>query len=105
MVNNVRISNFMHRMLATKAKVPINRCRGALKESPGLWLVFGNFGVCVMEICDCYNPVIDPEIRHPMEQRNGSISKDGACVPQPRKRQSDTDVGGQDEMPLFRPKK
>lgn len=58
MVDDVEFSNVVHEMLTAETKFAINRCRGAFQECPGLWLVFGDVGMGMMEVGDGYDPVI-----------------------------------------------
>lgn len=64
MVYDVEFGYVMHEMLTAKPEFAINRCGGAFQECPGFRLVFGDVGMGVMEICDGYDPVVDPHIWH-----------------------------------------
>ena len=93
MVNDMELGDVVHEMLATKPKFAIDRCRGAFQERPSLRLVLRDIGVRVMEVGDRYDPVVDPHVRHHVQQRDGFNSELCACVPESNERQSDVDVG------------
>ena len=68
MVNIMKISDVVHKMLSAKPKISINRRSGAFQECPSLRLVLGYVGVGMMQVCDGDNPVIDPQIWHNIQQ-------------------------------------
>ena len=67
-VNNMEISNVVHKMLSTKPKISINCRSGAFQECPSLRLVLGYVGMGMMKVCDGDDPVVDPQIRHNIQQ-------------------------------------
>ena len=92
MVNNVEISNVVHQMLPGKPKISINRRSGAFQERPSLGLVLRYVGMGMMQVCDGDDPVVDPQIRHYIQQQNGFGSDYSACVPKAGNGQANTNI-------------
>ena len=95
------LGNVVHQMLSTETKFAIDGCSGALQESPGLRLVLGDVGVGVVEVGNGHDPVVNPHIRHHVQEADGFPSDVLCCDVVGEDGQSKTDVRSQDEMPFL----
>ena len=91
-MDDVKVSNAVHQVLSSKAEVAVDGGRGATEESPGLWLVFGDVGVSVVEVGDGDDPVVDPHVRLTIESEDHGPADQGADVPDSGENEADADV-------------
>ena len=100
-MNNMEISNIMHKMLPRKSKIPpINRGSRTFQERPGLGFIFRDIWVPVVEVGDGHDPVIHPQVWYRAEQHDSLRSYFRVYVPECCCHQADANVRGYDEAPL-----
>lgn len=78
MVDNVVIDNVVEKYTADPAEVTVNRGEGSLDKGPSLSFVVVNLGVVVVEVGDGHKPVVNPEVRHEVQQGNSLPPNDSA---------------------------
>lgn len=86
------INDVVEQNTANPAKVTVNRGKSTLDERPGLSIVVVHLGVVVVEVGDGHKPVVNPEVRHKVQQRNGLPANDGASGVESTKDKSQTKI-------------
>lgn len=81
-MNDMELGDIVHEMLPAESKLSINRCCSTFQERPSFGLILGHIGMRVVEVGNGHDPVVDPHVRHYVEQRNSLKSYFGACVPE-----------------------
>lgn len=62
MVDDVELDYAVEDVFADEAEFAVDCGGGTLQKGPGLLVIFGNFRMCVVEVGDGDDPVVDPHI-------------------------------------------
>ena len=92
MMDDMKVGNVVHQVLASEAEVAVDCGSGATEESPGFRLVFWNVGMSVVEVGDCYYPMVDPHVRLTIESEDHGPTDHSAGAPDSSENETDTDV-------------
>lgn len=87
------IDNVVEKDAADPAEVTVNRSEGTLDEGPSLSFIVVNLGVVVVEVGDGHKPVVDPEVRHEVQQGNSLPPNDSAGKVEGTENETQAQVG------------
>ena len=80
-MDDMKIGNVVHEMLPREAKISIDGRGGAFEERPGIRRVLGDGGERVVQVGDCDDPVVHPEVGLDIvEEDNGKRCESGGVV-------------------------
>lgn len=102
-VDNVVGDDVVEQVSANPAKVAVDGGKRALDVGPRLGLVVVHLGVVVVEVGDGHEPVVDPHVRHDVEESNRLPPVDGGAVVQSARGQGQAQVGESNEDSLVGP--
>ena len=73
-MNHMKLCNPVKQMFAYPVKVAIDRCCSDFQKCSGFIFVLRHCSMCMVQVGDTHNPMIDSHIRLEVEEKKGFLA-------------------------------